>query len=67
MQPDEVAAPRIGKPKPDDLLGQSLVFCQQLEFGFTSISEHSVYVCRRTTYVFGGRAASSQFQGLTQN
>jgi hypothetical protein len=24
MQPDEVAAPRIGKPKPDDLLGQSL-------------------------------------------
>jgi hypothetical protein len=26
MQPDEVAAPRIGQPKPDDLLGQSLVF-----------------------------------------
>jgi hypothetical protein len=26
MQPDEVAAPRVGQPKPDDLLGQSLVF-----------------------------------------
>jgi cysteine desulfurase len=25
MQPDEVTAPRVGKPKPDDLLGQSLV------------------------------------------
>jgi hypothetical protein len=31
MQPDEVAAPRVGKPKPDDLLGQSLVLRQTLK------------------------------------
>jgi hypothetical protein len=32
MQPDEAAAPRVGKPKPDDLLGQSLVLCLRLVF-----------------------------------
>jgi hypothetical protein len=42
-----------------------LVLCQRFDFGFTSISEHLVFVCRRTTCVFGGRAASPQVWGLT--
>jgi hypothetical protein len=58
--------PSVGRPV--GLLAQrSIVLCQRLDFGFMSISEHSVFVCRRTTYVFGGRAASSQFHGLTQH
>jgi hypothetical protein len=34
-----------------------LVLCQRFDFGFMPISEHSVFVYRRTTCVFGGRAS----------